>query len=333
MANPVRRPDDYPTDHRPGGKVPAWAVSMLLHVVLIIALALWMDRRPSGQGNQPDRAVGVAVAHRMADRTVYETVEADNSDTESDSNDSASAAAAAAASTAPSAAQPIDVDGLLAAITDTPMPDSGQGSGSALEAGDGAGAGPMTDGDGGGPKASTMFFGASGSGRRFAYVFDRSDSMNGKPLNAVKSELMRSMDLLGDGQSFQVIFYNNRPSYFEADGFTMLPASDSMKSRVKKFVRNIDAFGGTEHYDALRMALNLRPDVIFFLTDANIPQLNTRELDEIRNRCVEAGATIHAIEFGQEPLAPKKTFLRQLAQDNRGEYRYLNVQTLKAKAE
>jgi hypothetical protein len=196
MADPARRPDDYPIENRPGGKVPAWAVSMLLHVVLIIALALWLDRGPSGQGNLPDRAVGVAVAHRMADRTVYETVEAENSDTESESNDADSAAAAAAASTAPSAAQPIDVDGLLAAITDTPMPDSGQGTGSALEAGDGAGSGPMTDGEGGGPKASTMFFGASGSGRRFAYVFDRSDSMNGKPLNAVKSELLRSLDLL-----------------------------------------------------------------------------------------------------------------------------------------
>lgn len=328
MADSVRKPEDYPDGLRPGGRVPAWAISMLLHLVLILALFFWLEQKPSGMGQQQDRPVGVAVAHRMADHTVYETVEAQTESAESEQNESASSASIAAANAPPSAAQPIDIDGLLAAVTETPMPESGGGIGSALEAGSGSGEGPLKDGEGGGPPASTMFFGASGSGRRFAYVFDRSDSMNGKPLNAVKAELLRSLDLLGPKQSFQVIFYNNRPSYFEATGFAMIPAEDSMKRRAATFVRSIEAFGGTEHFDALRMALKLQPDVIFFLTDANIPQLGSNELREIRSRCAESNTTVHAIEFGLKPQVPATTFLKVLASENGGEYRYINVNSL-----
>jgi hypothetical protein len=301
-----------------------------MHVIIIVGFVLWIDTRPKGIGDQADRAVGIAVAHRMADRTEYQEMDADGSDEDSGSNSSANASAAAAA-VPPSAAQPLDIEGLLAAVTDTPMPESGGGIGAALQATSGAGTGTFTDGEGGTPKAKTMFFGVAGSGRRFAYVFDRSESMKGfggRPFRAAKSEFLSSIDLLGPDQAFQIIFYNNRPSYFDAAGFFMLPADDSMKRRASNFVRNMDAFGGTEHFDALRMALRLSPDVIFFLTDARIPQLNSRELDQIRNRAAENGTTIHAIEFGTDFEAPKESFLRTLASDNHGEYRYLNVQTL-----
>jgi hypothetical protein len=330
---PAKRLSDHAWGSMPAKRVPAWAFSMLMHVVLILALALWLDRTPSGQGTEPDRPVGIAVAHRMADHTQYEPIEPQQAESPAEADAANEAAAmAAAASAPPSAAQPLDVDGLLAAVTETPMPDSGgSGSGSALDSGSGSGAGPLRDGQGGAPAASTTFFGVSGSGRRFAYVFDRSDSMNGfdaRPLRAAKQEVLRSLNLLGPNQSFQIIFYNNRPSYFEAAGFLMLPADDAMKRRAANFVRNMDAFGGTEHYDALRMALKLQPDVIFFLTDARIPQLRRVQLDAIRSRCAESNTTIHAIEFGTDVRAPTDSFLETLASENGGEYRYLNVQEL-----
>lgn len=325
MADRPLKPNEYPESLTPGSKIPAWAVSMLVHVVLIIGLVLWLERTPQGLGEQPDRPVGVAVAHRMADRTVYETPEEVSEQKEQDQSAASSAVAAIAAEAPPSAAQPLDIDGLLAAVTETPMPDSGGGANSALEAGTGSGDGPLRDGDGDGPPVETMFFGASGSGRHFVYVFDRSDSMEGKPLNAVKSELVRSLSLLGPRHSFQIVTYNNRPSFFNAAGFSLLQADDATKRRAETYVRHVIAEGGTKHYEALRMALKFRPDVIFFLTDANIPQLDSRELAEMRSRCVESNTTIHAIEFGREPQVPENSFLQKLAMQNGGEYRYLNV--------
>jgi hypothetical protein len=228
----------------------------------------------------------------------------------------------------------LDIEGLLADAMTTPLPDAGGGSSTAFEAaGNGSGGSGKLPGELGGAKATTMFFGVSGSGRKFVYVFDRSDSMNGNdalPLRSAKRELLRSLGLLTEDQSFQIIFYNNRASYFEPQGesFWLLPASDSMKRRAEAFVRAIEGFGGTEHFDALKMALKLEPDVIFFLTDARIPRLGRRQLDEVRARCLHSGTTIHAIEFGTDLSAPEDSFLRTLAAENAGEYRYLNVQTL-----
>jgi hypothetical protein len=199
-----------------------------------------------------------------------------------------------------------------------------------VEASQGEGLGASSVGEGSGPEATTMFFGVSGSGRRFVYVLDRSDSMEGTPLNAAKSEMVRSLQALGPTHSFQVVIYNNRSKFFQPQGqsFWMLPAEESMLRRAERFIRATTALGGTEHYDAVKMALKLEPDVIFFLTDARIPRLRRSQLKEIHVRCLRSGTTIHAIEFGRDLSAPEDSFLRELAGENNGEYRYINVDTL-----
>jgi hypothetical protein len=180
---------------------------------------------------------------------------------------------------------------------------------------------------------TTTIFGISGSGSRFVYVFDRSDSMNGfggKPLRAAKSELLRSLRTLGPQQQFQIVFYNHRPHPFRAVGQApgLLPAEDHMRQRAENYVRAMDAFGGTNHFDALKLALEMGPDVIFFMTDARIPRLTRRELGEVRNRALRSGTTIHAIELGVDASEPAETFLRELAHENGGQYRYLNAGAL-----
>lgn len=323
----------YLREKGPRQRLPAWAMSTLLHTLVMLSLVFWLDGRRDGQGDGPERAVGIAVAHRLADRTEYEEVTAakESSSGETDTEQLAPALAAAAAP--PALVRPIDLSGLLAEATETPVASSSAANSGAIEAGGAAGNGATRVGEGGGPEATTMFFGVSGSGRKFVYVFDRSDSMNandGAPLRSAKREILRSLGNLRDAQSFQIIFYNHRASFFQPAGqsFWLLSASDSMKRRAETFVRAIDAFGGTEHFDALKMAIKLEPDVIFFLTDARIPRLNRRQLDEIRGRCQRGGTTIHAIEFGNDLAAPSDSFLQVLAAENGGEYRYLNVDAL-----
>lgn len=312
--------------------IPAWAMSMLLHVVLILVLAFWIERPSGGTGEEPDRPVGVAIAHRMPDRTEYETPQESDGAADAAEQSDASAAAAAAAAAAPSALAPLDLEGLLAEVTETPAPEPSSGTG-AIEPAANSGMGALEYGDGGSPPATTSLFGVSGTGQRFVYVFDRSDSMNGfngRPLAAAKREIVRSLESLGPEQAFQIIFYNNRPTHFEPSGqsFWLLPAEDAMKQRAEAYVRSIQAFGGTEHMDALKLALRLEPDVIFFLTDARIPRLNRRHLDEVRSRSSRAGTTIHAIEFGVDREIPEESFLKTLAVENGGQYRYINVDTL-----
>ncbi len=182
-------------------------------------------------------------------------------------------------------------------------------------------------------QATTTVFGVSGSGSRFVYVFDRSDSMNGfdgKPLRAAKAELLRSLKTLSDRQRFQIVFYNDQPSTFRIDGMPaqLIAGEDSLVARAEQYVNSVSAFGGTEHASAIKLALRMSPDVIFFLTDARIPRLSAEELREIQRRADGIGTAIHAIEFGAEPVAPSDSFLRDLAAMNRGQYQYVDVRGL-----
>ena len=90
------------------------------------------------------------------------------------------------------------------------------------------------------------------------------------------------------------------------------------------FVRNITADGGTRHEEALWMALRLHPDVIFFLTDADQPELTASQLERIE-RANSGGCSINTIEFGMGAQTRTNNFLAQLARDNRGQYRYIDV--------
>jgi von Willebrand factor type A domain len=177
----------------------------------------------------------------------------------------------------------------------------------------------------------TQVFGVTSSGSRFVYVFDRSLSMQGAPLAAVKRELQASLARLQPVHQFQVIFYNERPRIMRLDPSQpaqMMFADESGFRAAESFVGGITAAGGTDHVAALKMALRINPDVVFFLTDADDPALSKRDLDEIQR--ANNGTLVHAIEFKNGPDQGKGEFLRKLAGQNGGQYKYVDVTTLPA---
>ncbi|QDV71477.1 hypothetical protein Poly24_52130 [Rosistilla carotiformis] len=325
---PAYRPDDFTPPHR---GFPGWMFSTLLHGILLVSLALLLGRDSQGTGEAPDRPVGIAIVHRMPDRTEYEMA----AETASTSDSAAAPPAAAAgegsqAALPADAAPPLDLDGLLAAALDTPLPSGGSGDSDALQAAAASAGKPSMNLGPSGSQHTTEVFGISGTGSRFVYVFDRSESMNGfggRPLMAAKMQLVRSIQSLGPEQEFQIIFYNNQPRAFIPGGqmVRLLNGDDQTKRSAEQYVRAMTAFGGTRHMDALLMALRMSPDVIFFLTDARIPRLNGAQLQEIRARAQRSGTTIHTIEFGDDLEPPRDSFLRGLATENGGQYRYLPV--------
>ncbi len=89
-------------------------------------------------------------------------------------------------------------------------------------------------------------------------------------------------------------------------------------------MRGIVADGGTRHEEALWMALKLQPDVIFFLTDADQPELSPAQLEKI-HRTNNGRCSINTIEFGLGPPIHNDNFLVRLARENNGKYTYVDV--------
>jgi hypothetical protein len=179
-----------------------------------------------------------------------------------------------------------------------------------------------------GGKARTSLFGLVGEGYKFVYVFDRSGSMGGEgreSLRLVKAELIESLKRLDTVNQFQIISYNERPTIFNPTGTPgrLAFATDENKQRVARFLDSITSEGGTDHEEALRLAIRLQPDVIFFLTDGDDPKLTPGQLQKISR--LAGGIVINAIEIGPGPKPAGTSFLAQLARQNGGGYAYIDV--------
>ena len=194
----------------------------------------------------------------------------------------------------------------------------GIGSGGGVGGGVGGSVGPGTE-----------FFGMRDKGRSYAYVIDRSGSMTVRhSLEVAKRELLVSLAQVPAEATFAVVFYSSDAVVFtDLKGHPgMMPANPGNKSRVQDILATIPPYGGTDHIKALHAALALRPEILFFLTDAD--SMNHQEVTDI---LTFSGKTrIHAVEFGQTGAIGGSTPLRNLAQSTGGSYRYLDVNTFRA---
>jgi Ca-activated chloride channel family protein len=197
---------------------------------------------------------------------------------------------------------------------------------------------PSTSGGGGtsnGPapasglaRGETSFLGIRDSGETFVYVIDVSGSMSDEgAINVAKAELMSSLASLHGGQQFQVIFYNEKPIPLRLPGRApqqLYDATDLNKTLARQVIAAVQADLGTKHMPALKLALEIQPDVLFFLTDADEPALTAKDLDEIR-RANAGGTRVHAVEFGKGGKLNASPSLERLAQQNHGAYQYRDV--------
>ncbi len=307
-----------------GRRIPAWALSTVLHTTLIVALALVVRVMPVPPVEEPDRNVGVVLAKAEEGASEYFDEAAAN-------QQSSSQAVAEAVADVPLPLPdelPLDAGGVLPAADE--LVGGGNLSGELLP-----NAGDLTDGSNPGKsfggQATTSVYGLQAEGTKFLYVFDRSGSMSGyggRPLRSAQAELIASVNDLESTHQFQIIFYNEEPNVFRPDGRAprLVFGDEQGKSLAQRFVRGIIAAGGTRHLEPLLMALRMRPDVIFFLTDAEEPRLSADELTTISRN--NKGTQIHAIEFGFGPSVGGDNFLRRLARQNGGQHAYVDISKL-----
>ena len=173
------------------------------------------------------------------------------------------------------------------------------------------------------------FFGATDTGQSVVFVLDCSSSMaRHNAIGVAKSELKASLNQLGRDQKFQIVFYNNTPNIIrlrDVEESELLLATAINRNFAVQFIDSQNATSGTNHMPALKWALHFNPDMIFLLTDADEPVLKPRDFAEIR-KLNKAKTRIHCIEFGEyADLSRDKNFLKELAREQRGTYRYYDV--------
>src|SRR5262249_33777939 len=100
----------------------------------------------------------------------------------------------------------------------------------------------------------------------------------------------------------------------------LVPARDENLHETAALVTRLRASGSTNHVEALRRALELGPDVIFLVTDA----------DDLTPEQVRKGtqwnggrAVSHAVELGGPDDSRPGGPLEQLARNNGGTYRFV----------
>ena len=308
---------------------PAWIISIVLHCSVFLALVVAIDRVPRGAMELPIGSSGIVIERMSA--------EGDLSAGEAD----ASVQAALPDTLRPPELIPIQENQVVTAEIGRdpvsqirPVAVDETSNGGAERPGSqtsGAAGGHPGSPDGDDRYAKVSVFGVEGTGNKFVYVFDRSSSMEGAPLSAAKRQLIESLNSLDTVHQFHIIFFNHRLRMFDvtSGGRRIAFASERNKKLAANFVGGMTADGGTDRFTALKQALAFRPDVIFFLTDADDP-MSTSEMADLEQIYSRLGTTICVIEFGRTPTAPQKNFLTELAGQSGGKYGYVNTAKLKS---
>lgn len=173
------------------------------------------------------------------------------------------------------------------------------------------------------------FFGVAAGGRRFVFVVDSSRSMSGRRWVLACQELLKTVKSLNEDQSFYVIFFDQgaNPMFTKDVQQDLLPATDANIVKLRRWISSISFGSDTRPALAMRLALALKPDAVFLLSDGEFRD-QTRPMLRVVNRAsgdADAAddsfvAPIHAIGFHSRAAGIS---LQPLAAENGGVYRFV----------
>jgi hypothetical protein len=207
-----------------------------------------------------------------------------------------------------------DQGGRVTELEPPPSPTANVPSFSAF-GGTGAPSGPNTDkgkeaGEGDGV---IEFFGVEGKGSKIVYVVDMSGSMVGYRFDKAREELVASVLRLHRDQSFCVLLFHS--AMVAPMDVKLMRAQSAAKNNLRRTLMQVQAFDGTDPTNAIQAAISLRPDVIYVLSDGEFENGTTDRVTEMNRN---SGIVINTIGFQIDANT-----LRQVAKENRGEYRFV----------
>ncbi|MEZ6083455.1 MAG: VWA domain-containing protein [Phycisphaerae bacterium] len=173
----------------------------------------------------------------------------------------------------------------------------------------------------GGGQAGPQFFGLGGearSARRIIYVVDRSGSMIGV-FDDLRKELKRSIDGLRKSQKYHVIFYSTDPPV-EAPPSRLVNAIRASKSRTFDFIDQVTPEGMTQPIEAMRRAFRLKPDLIYFLSDGDIPEAELLK-ENLTQWNRDESVRIFTISYVS---AAGRQLLEEIARMHNGQFRFVS---------
>ncbi|HVV99095.1 MAG TPA: VWA domain-containing protein, partial [Planctomycetaceae bacterium] len=185
---------------------------------------------------------------------------------------------------------------------------AGEGDGEGAEGGSGEPAEPRGIG----------FFGTYTEGKSVVYVVDMSGSMTGKRFSRAKQELVKSLYRLESQHRYSIVLFNidAYPLYWPNATDQLLDPSKVNVRRSARWVSSMEPNSFTDPSLALAWGLAREPDVLFFLTDGEIPPA-TRVLIRELNR---KPTIVNTIAFESRA---GEVLLRAIAEDHGGTYRYV----------
>jgi RNA polymerase sigma factor (sigma-70 family) len=168
------------------------------------------------------------------------------------------------------------------------------------------------------------FFGTRDRADSVVYVIDCSGSMATRnSLEVAKRELLASLGPLPPDSQFAVILYNLRTRILrDPQGHQgLMAATKSNKTWVRSKLVEVIPDGGTDHMTALRGALALKTEVIFFLSDADL-----MSDDEVKDILTKVASTrVQVVQFGRGTEPDQRSPLRRLAATTGGSFVFKDV--------
>jgi hypothetical protein len=143
-----------------------------------------------------------------------------------------------------------------------------------------------------------------------------------RKLDFARGELISSLRQLPPTVRFQVIDYNEYAETLVVDGQRgLLPAAPDIVAKAIALLQALHASGNTNHLAALRNGIDLHPDVLYFLTDAD--DLRPEEVSLITRRNQQT--VLHTIELTRRRALLLDGPLARLASENHGTYRRVSL--------
>lgn len=164
--------------------------------------------------------------------------------------------------------------------------------------------------------------------REVIFVIDTSGSMHGASIAQATQALELALSRLGEQDRFNIVEFNSVAHKLFADA---VPANASFRAAAQRFVRGLQANGGTEMAQALDLALDGGDDAqrvrqVIFLTDGAVG--NEDELFRLIGRKL-GDSRLFTVGIG---AAPNSHFMTRAARVGRGSFTYIGrVEEVKEK--
>jgi len=306
-------PLDYSGRRHPFDGVAGWVVSLVLHLLLLVAFTsiTWVSGGVALEGESTAREAGIVTLDEVPPIEPGEArpIEIAGSEAKLLVPDFRATTKIEPIPTMGASRSPSAETDVLIGL------EMGSAASAATVKGDwGALAGGGALGGGGG---GTSFFGLQARGGKCVFVVDRSGSMRGPKLAMAKEEMRNAIEKLTSARKFYIIFFDHGHKAMPAT--ELVRATRHNKNLYFEWIDGIRSGGGTDPRKAMKLALSLRPNTIWLLSDGvfnNPPAAIELIRRENHNRRIQ----IHTIAFWDDS---GKEVLKQIARENHGQYRFV----------